>query len=911
MASNRSESTPLSFLKLGVLYLAYAATFVWVGFISVKFQSSPTVSSWYLPAGLVFATLIWRGIRFVPMALLATFSVERLVYNYPWSLSLILTLIVIVVYTSAALLLIQVFVINRSPSSQRDFVYLSLTALIAPFFVALPCVSILIRQGIIPKHQLWTATLDWWEGDVMGIVSLTPFLLANLFPATGFALAKFRNRLATARGEPAQPLVSPFGNFKLRRCWGLPIMLIAITLIVILGWPDTRNAHVTYLYLIPLIWIIIRHGIGGASISVLLLNIGAVIFAKLSGATPLQFANLQIIALPLSLAALFLGSAVREQRKSELAIQLLNKDLEKRISRRTFQLEASRQKLENEIVERRQAQEDLHRQQIEVRRLNTELEQRVAKRTAQLAALNQRLKRDVEERKRSEARFRAMNEASPLGIFVTDPKGDYLHVNPSYLKICNASLEATLARGWIQRIHPEDRDEVSRTWDESINRTPFHYDQIQRFRHPSGRIVWTRVHAAEMIEDGQRLGFVGTVEDITDKRSLEEQLQHSQKMEAVGRLAGGVAHDFNNLLMVIQGYASLMLRHLQPENPDYARVHDIQQAADHATTITRQLLTFSRKQIVRPKVLDLNTLLADSERMIKQLAGEKILIEIIPYPNLYLIEIDPVHLRQALLNLITNSQDAMPAGGTITLSTSNLNLPEGTSSEAHPNLPSGSYVILRARDTGCGIPSSILPHIFEPFFTTKKRHNGTGLGLSTTYGIVQQAKGHIFVESQPSEGTCFTLIFPSTSKTISPLSDEEASSEALDTRGSECILLAEDDALVRSFCRQTLESRGYSVLDASNGRQALDLFHKASCPIHLILTDLIMPEMGGPELIQTISKDRKGLKYIMMSGYTDARVDGKFIHHHRIVFLRKPISPDALLVAVRQTLDLPTETGSP
>ena len=385
------------------------------------------------------------------------------------------------------------------------------------------------------------------------------------------------------------------------------------------------------------------------------------------------------------------------------------------------------------------------------------------------------------------------------------------------------------------------------------------------------------------------------------ERKHEEQLRQSQKMEAVGRLAGGVAHDFNNLLTAILGYSQLMQARLDQSSPLHREGEEIQKAGQRAASLTRQLLAFSRKQVLQPKVLDLNTVVTDIDKMLARLIGEDIEMIAFPDPKLGRVKADPGQIEQVIMNLAINARDAMPQGGKLIIQTSNVSLEDSYTSKRSLNLKPGPYVMLAVTDTGYGIDQKILPHIFEPFFTTKEQGKGTGLGLSTVYGIVNQSGGDIWVETDTGRGTTFKIYLP---RVDNPAEEQQASEQRESLFSvSETVLLVEDEDVVRNLVREILKMNGYNVLQAANGREALPICEQHVGPIHLMLTDVVMPQMGGRELAERVASLRPEMKVLFMSGYTDDAIVHYGVLDSGVAFIQKPFTPDSLARKVRDMLD--------
>jgi two-component system, cell cycle sensor histidine kinase and response regulator CckA len=415
--------------------------------------------------------------------------------------------------------------------------------------------------------------------------------------------------------------------------------------------------------------------------------------------------------------------------------------------------------------------------------------------------------------------------------------------------------------------------------------------------------------AAPLKDDrGNIVGAVLVFRDITERRQLQEQLMQAQKMEAIERLAGGMAHDFNNLLTVISVYTELLLsrrnRHDQLER--YAS--EIKKAVDNATTLTSQLLTLSRKQMLQPRVLDLNAAIARMEDTLQQMIGQAIELVIVPGPALGAVSVDPAQLDQVIVNLVMNACDAMPQGGVLTIATANIAWDE-QQARRRAGVEAGSYVQLTVRDTGCGMDATTRARLFEPFFTTKARGRGAGLGLSIVYGVISQSGGHIEVDSAPGQGTVFNIYLPQV-ENLATVQKPTASTAKL-PQASETVLLVEDEDEVRAAVCESLQIRGYTVLKARHGKEAMTICRRHGGPIHLLLTDVIMPQMTGPELAQRVSALRPEMKVLYVSGYTSDALAQRNLMAEGTAFLQKPFTPDTLARQVRAVLDTPPRAHPP
>jgi PAS domain S-box-containing protein len=465
------------------------------------------------------------------------------------------------------------------------------------------------------------------------------------------------------------------------------------------------------------------------------------------------------------------------------------------------------------------------------------------------------------------------------------------------------------------RLAPDDRDRVMRACREAAAQGA-DYELEYRALTAEGLLVWLRdiVHVRRG-PSGRAIQLRGVTVDLTEQKraeealhQTEEQLRQVQKMDAVGKLAGGIAHDFNNLLMVIRGDSDLILRRLTPEHPLRANAEGIREAADQAATLTRQLLAFGRKQVLAPAVLDINRVVEGVRKMLERLIGELIDLVTVTAPDLGAVKADPGQIEQMLLNLAVNARDAMPDGGRLTIRTANSAVNEADAARA--GVKPGPYVVLEVQDTGVGIDPELKAHLFEPFFTTKDRGKGTGLGLSTVYGIVNQSGGHIRVDSGPGKGTTFSVFLPRVEAT--PIDDAGAEDFASSLGGSnaelhrarrETILLVEDAERVRAVVREILEMQGYEVIEARDGAEAMKLSSLHPAPIHLMVTDVVMPEMSGRELAQRLAPIRPDMKVLYISGYPDDAIVRHGVLGAGMTLLAKPFTPDALTAKVREMLD--------
>jgi two-component system cell cycle sensor histidine kinase/response regulator CckA len=502
----------------------------------------------------------------------------------------------------------------------------------------------------------------------------------------------------------------------------------------------------------------------------------------------------------------------------------------------------------------------------------------------------------------SEERFRATFEQAAVGIGHTTLDGRWLRVNQRLCDIVGYTRDELLARTFQDITHPDDLDfdlaEHRRLLANEIQTR----SREKRYLHKDGSVVWVDLTVSMAREPSGELRYsIAVIQDITRRKQLEGELLHAQRMEGVGQLAGGIAHDFNNLLTVISGRSVLALRRLQPADPLRRDLDLIHKTADRAAALTRQLLAFSRKQVLQPRVAELNALVETSTGLLMRLIGEDIELTFVPAPDTGRVRVDPGQLEQVIVNLAVNARDAMPRGGRLTIETARSELDQGYAAQ-HVGVVPGSHVMLAVSDTGGGMDSATQARIFEPFFTTKGPGKGTGLGLATVYGIVKQSGGHVRVYSELGAGTVFKIYLPRTEDAAEAVS--LAASLRLPT-GTETVLLVEDEDDVRDLAREVLEQLGYTVLEAAAPPDAILIAERYAGIIELLLTDVVMPRISGRALATTIAVMRPETRILFMSGYT-----GDAIVRHGVLepgthFIEKPFTPEALALKVREVLDRP------
>jgi len=516
---------------------------------------------------------------------------------------------------------------------------------------------------------------------------------------------------------------------------------------------------------------------------------------------------------------------------------------------------------------------------------------------------------DITERKEAEeqsARLAAIIEYAEDAIVSITLQGIVISWNPGAERLYGYSAEEMIGHS-IMILHPPEKQAEYQTLMKRLRRG----ERVASFetvrRRKDGTLIDVSISAAPIdVSPSQVPGVSKIAHDISKIKRLERQFHQAQKMEAIGTLAGGVAHDFNNLLTVISGYSDILISRLKPDDPMRESLAQIHKAGERAGMLTRQLLAFSRQQVLAPMVLDINSVVADTERMLRRLIGEDIMLTAVLEPALGPVKADPGQLEQVLMNLAVNARDAMPQGGMLTIETRSLTLAEDYA-DMHPHVQPGDYVMLAVSDTGAGMDETTKARIFEPFFTTKEQGKGTGLGLAVVHGIVKQSGGHIEVYSELGKGTSFKVYLPLVKE---PLPTRKSSPSLLTMpQGKETVLLVEDEDAVRELARHALQSCGYSVLEASDGLQAVQAARDHKGPIDLLVSDVVMPHLGGRQLAERLAAVRPGMKVLFLSGYTADAVIRHGVLEADYAFLQKPFTPTSLAKKVRDVLDAKASGG--
>lgn len=834
-----------------------------------------------------------------------------------------------------------------------SWVWLVLTTICAAMISQAVYSAGVVADGIVPREHFWSAWATGASGALIVISGITPFLLVHVAPwvrvrflgerdsGAAQAIGSERASLPAQNGKPQPQTVQysiPWRHVE------TAAMALSVVLSVWLAFTYQFSQRLDLLYIsfVPVVWIGMRRGLRGVVTGLFAFSVVPFLALYSAPTDSAGFLTVRLLLALLSLTGLAVGALVSEREAAHLSLTALTRRFQGMLEKTTERVllvdvqgrvlfDAGGPKVLGHSTTDYINRSVFDFIRPEDRSALLENFSRLLKESGASARVECQAKasdntyrwlevtftnwladpaiggfvlnyRDVTERKtaeedlrRSEARYRELFENAVFGVYRTTPDGRILDVNPAFVRMLGYSSAEEVRQLHARDLwlNPSERERVLAEYQNSLY---FSFVQVD-MKRKDGSPLLVRIHGRRVPDSqGNIIYFEGIVEDITDRRKLEEQLRQSQKMEAVGRLAGGVAHDFNNLLSVILGYSEVILDGLLANNPMRRMVAEIKKSADRAAYLTRQLLAFSRKQYLVPKAFNLNVVVHEMTELLGRLIGEDIRLVTHLDPDLKTVRADPSQIEQVIMNLAVNARDAMPNGGELTLETLNIN------SELHSDgnhVHAGAYVLLRVKDTGIGMDQETQAHAFEPFFTTKPLDKGTGLGLATVYGIVKQSGGQIELRSSPGQGTAFDIYFPvveSVSEAPVPQPPRAAVS-----RGDQTILVVEDEPALRELICQVLSSNGYTVLDAPDGSSAVRLASTHGGSIHLVLSDIILPGKNGREVADELGRLRPSLRVLFISGYThDTPVESYDLAGASL--LQKPFSPTDLIQKVQAVL---------
>jgi PAS domain S-box-containing protein len=556
---------------------------------------------------------------------------------------------------------------------------------------------------------------------------------------------------------------------------------------------------------------------------------------------------------------------------------------------------------------RREETDRTARQQAEEERYRAEL--RAADSMMRMEGMredNSQLRSALAERRRAEEALRQsydfrdrILESALLGICALDLSGVITLANSCLAELLGGAQDDLTGLRFIDCVPEADQPRLQQIFDRIVHQGASRVVDDVTMLRADGTTIHISGCWSGLSDQGKIIGIVATIQDVTERARLEEQLQQARKLESVGRLAGGIAHDFNNLLTAIIGFSEIAMDHLPAESPSVAAIKNVIQAGERAANLTAQLLAFARKQIIAPRACDLNLIITKLDGMLRRLIGENIELVALLTRDLQTVQIDPGQFEQVLVNLVLNARDAMPDGGKITIETHNVLL-DDEYARSHAEVTPGQYVMVSVTDTGSGMDEAVRLHVFEPFFTTKEKGRGTGLGLATVYGIVRQAGGHIWLYSEPGHGASFKIYLPGTAQAVEVTTPRHGTVRAT---GTETILVVEDEDQVRTLAAAVLRGHGYTVVEAANGNEALDAARRNIQQIAMVLTDVVLPGMSGNQLVEELIEITPHIKVLYCSGYTESTIIHQGERDGNIAFLPKPFTPSTLTRKVREVLD--------